>query len=440
MPNRSNDERLRAGESEPVKKRIWRHPEGNFVANSLRSIVQSDRQLAEYNSSMNFSATASVNIDIKDPSLIQMLLGRAEYCDVEAERESIRGRGVLITGAGGSIGRELAIAVARSHPKSLVIVDSAETNLFRIESELSSLLLDVVIRPIVADISRESDVGRIFSEHSIDLVYHAAAYKHVHFAERYSIPVLRTNVLGTEYVARQAAEAGATFILISTDKAEQPTGLLGMSKRLAELITNAHASGGARSFAIRSGNVLGSNGSFLEVVAQSLRSGHQIPVTDMNACRYYLTAHELATLLLRANCVGHSGDIYWLNLGPELSLRELLERLDRWLSTTAHRKAGVKIIGLRPGERLREPILLTCSEPIASGIWLVRHEPAIPFETSAFIRDLGEACKSHNEEHALRVATECLSTWNRGVAFSHSAALCRASSANAIPPGGEAKT
>jgi FlaA1/EpsC-like NDP-sugar epimerase len=389
---------------------------------------------------MNFSATASVNIDIKDPGLIQMLLGRPEYCEVEAERESIRGRAVLITGAGGSIGGELAIAVARSHPKSLVIVDSAETNLFRIESELSSLLLDVVIRPIVADISRESDVRRIFREHSIDLVYHAAAYKHVHFAERYCIPVLRTNVLGTEYMAHQAAEAGATFILISTDKAEQPTGLLGMSKRLAELITNAHASGGARSFAIRSGNVLGSNGSFLEVCAQSLRNGHQIPVTDMNACRYYLTARELATLLLRANCVGHSGDIYWLNLGPELSVRELLERLNEWLSRTAHTKAGAKIIGLRPGERLREPIVLTCSEPIASGIWLVRHEPAIPCEMSSLIRDLDEACKSQNEDHALRVATDYLGTWNRGVAFSHSPALRRASSANAIPSGGEGRT
>ena len=133
---------------------------------------------------MNFSATASINIDIRDPGLIQMLLGRPEYCEVEAEPESIRGRGVLITGAGGSIGRELAIAIARSQPKSLVIVDSAESNLFRIESELSSLLVDVVIQPIVADISRESDVRRIFREHSIDLVYHAAAYKHVHFAER----------------------------------------------------------------------------------------------------------------------------------------------------------------------------------------------------------------------------------------------------------------
>jgi FlaA1/EpsC-like NDP-sugar epimerase len=353
------------------------------------------------------------SFDTTDPGLIPILLGRPECCEPDAQCKSIEGRSVLITGAGGSIGTELAIAVAKSAPALLVVVDNAEANLFRLEAKLSALSLAVPVRSVLADVSRESDVRDIFRQYSVDLVYHAAAYKHVHFAERYWIPFFRTNVLGTKHVISAAAEAGATFILISTDKAQQPVGLLGVSKGLAELITSAYSGTGARSFTVRSGNVIGSSGSFLELIGHSLRNGQPIPVTCMEASRYYLTAREVANLLLRANRVGRAGSTYWLNLGPEFSVRELLGRLNSWLEMRGYPRTELNIIGLRPGERLREPIVLASQEAVAPGVWQLDHVTATEAEASSLVRRLSDACEYQNKQLAIRIARESLGVWGQ---------------------------
>lgn len=340
------------------------------------------------------------------------MLGRPECGDAEPERASVEGRRVLITGAGGSIGSELVSTIASCAPASLLLVDHAESSLFRVEAQ-RSLMGSVPITSLVADISRESDVRQLFRRHRVDVVYHAAAYKHVHLAERCCVPALRTNVLGTDYVAREAADTGAAFILISTDKAQQPVSMLGISKRLAELITSAYASEGARSTAARSGNVLGSSGSLLEVVANCIRTGDPVPVTSIEARRYFLTARELAVLLLRVTRVGQSGVTYWLNLGPEIPVGEILARVHRWAARRGYPALRLRNVGLRPGERLFEPVHLASDTPVASGVWVVQRESIAVARMSAMCRRLAEACHRHDEHTAGRIVIEAVEESNR---------------------------
>jgi FlaA1/EpsC-like NDP-sugar epimerase len=309
-------------------------------------------------------------------SLHERLLGRAERAILTAaDRQAFRGQRVLITGAGGSIGSELARQVANCGPARLTLVEQSEYNLFRIERELAVTHRGLALDVVLGDVTRPPDMRRAFCAARPHVVYHAAAYKHVGMAERAICPAVRTNVFGTVTVTRAAAEVGARFVLISSDKAAQPASVMGATKRLAELASLSLASGTFRPVAVRFGNVLGSSGSLLEIMLERVRDGRPIPITHEAATRYFMTAREAVALVMKADRLGRSGEIYWLDMGRPVRILDVAARLLDWAAEHGLPRVPLEIIGLRPGEKLREELttqgLALCRTSHAR-VWMTR--------------------------------------------------------------------
>ncbi|MFP3940659.1 MAG: UDP-N-acetylglucosamine 4,6-dehydratase family protein, partial [Thermoanaerobaculia bacterium] len=290
------------------------------------------------------------------------LLGRAPVrLDEEALDLFLRDRRVMVTGAGGSIGSELARQIARFRPARLLLIERAEFALFEIHRELGALWPEMDAVPIVADVTDEARMTSVFEQGVPDVIFHAAAHKHVPLMEASPGEALRNNVLGTDVVARLAGERGAgAFVLVSTDKAVRPTSVMGASKRLAELVTqdlDARYSG-TRFEAVRFGNVLGSAGSVIPIFREQIARGGPVTVTHPEMTRYFMTIPEAAQLVMQAGSIGRGGEIFVLDMGEPVKIVALAEQLIR---LAGHEPGdGVKIVftGPRPGEKLFEELSL----------------------------------------------------------------------------------
>ncbi len=300
--------------------------------------------------------------------MFEALLGRRER-EVLTEDETTRlaGQRVFVTGAGGSIGSELARQLASCRPALLTLFDQSEYNLFTIERELVEAFPDVPLDVVLGDVSRRRPLAQACRIARPHVVFHAAAYKHVTMVERAIGASLETNVFGTLHAARAAAAVGARFVLISSDKAAQPESVMGATKRLAELVAVADASPAFRPVVVRFGNVLGSSGSVMEVMLDCIRAGRPIPLTHRDATRYFMTVHEAVSLVLKADALGRPGDIYWLDMGQPVKIRDLAERLLVLATEAGYEPVPIVEIGLRPGEKLREELttqsLALCRTP-----------------------------------------------------------------------------
>jgi len=304
-------------------------------------------------------------------------------------RDQLTGRRVLITGAAGSIGSELAAQIAALDPQRLILLDQAESNLYFLSLQLRERHPDLLLEPAVGDILNAPRVRELLREHRPDIVYHAAAYKHVPLMEENPLEAIENNVLGTEVVAREAARAGVPkFILISTDKAVEPVGIMGMTKRVAELIVLTLISDATSAVAVRFGNVLGSDGSVLPLFKWQAATSGQLTVTDPDVSRYFMLPSEAVQLVLEAGRMGTHGDIFFLNMGEPLRILDLAHRLVRQSGFEPGVDVDIAISGLRPGERLKE-ILLAGGEELRSTehqwIYRVGHPPV---DRAAFLRDL----------------------------------------------------
>jgi FlaA1/EpsC-like NDP-sugar epimerase len=312
-------------------------------------------------------------------SLQEYLLGRPERGLLKpADRKALAEQVVLVTGAGGSIGSELARVAAECRPARLVLFEQSEYNLFQIERELRARWPGLPLVPVLGDVSRRRDIERACLETSPDVIYHAAAYKHVTMAERALLSAVRTNVFGTWHAARVAAAVGARFVQVSTDKAAQPTSIMGATKRLAELVALEAGGRGARVAAVRFGNVLGSSGSLLELMLEHMRNGTPIELTDPEATRYFMTPREAVSLILKADLLGRTGEIYWLDMGAPVRIVDLAERLLAWGEREGMARVPVRWVGLRPGEKLREELTtdgLSLARTTHRRIWMAR-QPA----------------------------------------------------------------
>jgi len=286
---------------------------------------------------------------------IQQLLGRALRARVEPDdRRAFAGRRVLITGAAGSIGSELARELAASDPAVLGMLDQSELGLFTIEREIEARHPETCVVPVLADVTHGRAVRRACRRIRPDVVYHAAAYKHVTMAERAPASAALVNVLGTVEAAAAAAAVGARFVLISSDKAADPTSVMGATKRLAERVSLAMASPAFRPVIVRFGNVIGSSGSVLRIMREQVRRGLPIPLTDADATRYFMTAGEAVALVLRADLLGRAAEIFWLEMGRPLRMRDLTSRLLDLEAAAGFPAVPIEIIGLRPGEKRNE--------------------------------------------------------------------------------------
>ena len=309
--------------------------------------------------------------DLRDVR-IEELLGRDPVRpDPELMTRDIAGKCVMVTGAGGSIGSELCRHILKQKPRTLVLVDQSEHALYCINAELQELKdrerLASQIAPALADVAQQHECARAAGAWWPDTIFHAAAYKHVPLLEANPLQCVRNNVFGTLNLSLAAENAGtATFILVSTDKAVRPTSVMGASKRICELIVQARAKAQQSTTysGVRFGNVLGSSGSVVPLFREQIEKGGPVTLTHSEVTRYFMTIPEAAQLVIQAGAMAQGGDMFILDMGEPLKLRDLARAMVELSGLTVRDEASpdgdieIVEIGLRPGEKLHEELLI----------------------------------------------------------------------------------
>jgi FlaA1/EpsC-like NDP-sugar epimerase len=291
-------------------------------------------------------------IDVED------LLRRAPArIDVDSVKESFRGRRVLITGAGGSIGSELARQLLEFGPKQLILLGRGENSIFEAMQTLDRNRADIV--PVILDIRDGDRLHAIFREFRPDVVFHAAAHKHVHFMEMYPEEAVATNILGTLNVIQASSEVAVErFVLISSDKAVNPTSVMGVTKRVSELLVlDVARRTGARFTTVRFGNVLSSRGSVVPIFRRQLEKGGPLTVTDPEAKRFFMTIPEAVQLVMQASVLAEPGDLFVLDMGEQVKIVDLANDLIGLHGLEKGEDIQIEFTGLRPGEKLSEELL-----------------------------------------------------------------------------------
>jgi FlaA1/EpsC-like NDP-sugar epimerase len=302
--------------------------------------------------------TGDVDLAQIRPVQVEDLLGREQVeVDLAEVASYLRAKTVLVSGAGGSIGSELCRQIARVGPSRLVLVDYAETALFEIERELVEEREFPASVPVLGDCGNRAKLRQVFERYRPEVVFHAAAYKHVPLMEANPIESVRNNVLATRAVADTAVEFGAErFVLVSTDKAANPKTVMGQSKALCEWVVETYghrADVPTRFVAVRFGNVLGSSGSVVPIFRRQLERGGPLTVTHPEMTRYFMTIPEAASLVVQAGAIGGRGEVYVLDMGEPVKIVELAENMIRLSGQT---DVQIEFVGTRPGEKLHEEL------------------------------------------------------------------------------------
>ncbi|MBT2758422.1 polysaccharide biosynthesis protein [Mesobacillus foraminis] len=292
---------------------------------------------------------------------VEDLLGREPIkLDIESISEYLTGKTVLVTGAGGSIGSEICRQIAPFNPARLILLGHGENSIYSIEMELKESYGNTKIQLIteIADMQDADKMDHIMSTYNPDVVYHAAAHKHVPLMERNPEEAVKNNVLGTLNAARAASWNGVkTFVMISTDKAVNPTSVMGSTKRLAEMIIQAMDQKSATKFvAVRFGNVLGSRGSVIPLFKKQIEKGGPVTVTHPDMIRYFMTIPEASRLVIQAGSLARGGEIFVLDMGDPVKIVDLAKNLIK-LSGNSLEEIGIEFTGMRPGEKLFEELL-----------------------------------------------------------------------------------
>jgi FlaA1/EpsC-like NDP-sugar epimerase len=299
--------------------------------------------------------------DIRDLK-IEDLLGRRQIeTDLEAVTAMLRGRRVLVTGAGGSIGSEIARQVAAAQPSALLLLDHDETHLHDLLGDLEAT---PEAEPVLADVRERDRILSVFSRYRPEVVFHAAAHKHVRFLEECPGEAVSTNVLGTANVADAAAAAGTRrFVLISTDKAVRPASVMGASKWFAERIVRSLDAAGCAFSSVRFGNVLGSRGSVIPKFLRQISRGGPVTVTDPAMTRYFMSVPEAVELVLQAAAMARGGEVFTLDMGEPVNILDLARKVIRLSGRVPGTDVAIEVIGAGPGEKLSEEFLDPAESP-----------------------------------------------------------------------------
>jgi len=350
-------------------------------------------------------------VDKLTPASAQSFLGRdTRDVPLNAASQSYQDRVVLVSGAGGSIGSELCRQVLACHPTKLVLYELSELALYTIHQELFPLgqELGIEVVPVLGSVTDPRQVRMVLERHQIQVVLHAAAYKHVPLVEANPLPGLANNAFGTQTLARLSARAGVErFILISSDKAVRPTNVMGASKRMAELIVQDLASRNSRTIftMVRFGNVLGSSGSVVPLFQDQISRGGPVTVTDPRVKRYFMTTHEAVQLVLQAGAEAQGGEVFVLDMGKPVSIlhlaRQVIESAGYSLrdEDTPDGDIAIEIIGLRPGEKMEEELTLSANLTPTHNpkIFCAREAVLSEIEVAALMRELRQAVASGDE-------------------------------------------
>ena len=322
------------------------------------------------------------------------LLGRKEVVLDQSEfNRYFTGKTVLVTGAGGSIGSEICRQIAKFHPERLLLLGHGENSIYLIHRELTNRYADEIeILPLIADIQDRELMFDIMKEYKPDLVYHAAAHKHVPLMEANPKESVKNNIFGTKNVAEAAKAAGVTkFVMVSTDKAVNPPNVMGATKRVAEMIvTGLNEEEKTQFVAVRFGNVLGSRGSVVPVFKDQIAKGGPLTVTDYRMTRYFMTIPEASRLVIQAGYLALGGEIFVLDMGDPVRIVDLAEKV---IKLSGHTVAEIGIVesGIRPGEKLYEELMSTServSKKIHDKIFIGKVEPKSMAEVEDFVKDL----------------------------------------------------
>jgi FlaA1/EpsC-like NDP-sugar epimerase len=299
---------------------------------------------------------------------LEDLLGRESVILDNSEiKEYIKDKTVLVTGGGGSIGSELCRQISKFSPSNLIILDNYENNVYELQNELKSIYPLLNHKIIIACIKDRLRMEKIFNQYKPEVVFHAAAHKHVPLMEENPGEAIKNNVFGTLNITECADKYGVKrFVMISTDKAVNPTNIMGASKRICEMIVQAMDKQSKTIFvAVRFGNVLGSNGSVIPLFKKQIANGGPVTVTNKNITRYFMTIPEASQLVLQAGSYAKGGEIFVLDMGKPVKIYDLACELIKLSGFEPHKDIKIKITGLRPGEKLYEE-LLTEEEGLSS--------------------------------------------------------------------------
>ena len=350
-------------------------------------------------------ASGEVKVERSRPVAIEDLLGRAPVnLDSIGITRMLRNRVVLVTGAGGSIGSELCRQILAHHPQLLIMVEQTEIALFEIEQELDGTGQRDRLLPLITDVTDEEAMRKVFAQHRPAIVFHAAAHKHVPLMERQPGEALKNNTLATASLTRLASEHQVDrFVLISTDKAINPTSVMGCSKRLAEkvLLARQYAPANRTAFlAVRFGNVLGSSGSVIPVFRRQIAQGGPVTVTHPDMTRYFMTIPEAVGLVLQTATLGQGGEIFILDMGQPVKIIDMARQMIELSGYKPDLDIEIKITGLRPGEKLFEELRHTdeTHEPTEHPrIFKLRSEPVLE-DVESWLSDLRVAAGGSSQQ------------------------------------------
>ncbi|HEX4054806.1 MAG TPA: nucleoside-diphosphate sugar epimerase/dehydratase [Tepidisphaeraceae bacterium] len=298
-----------------------------------------------------------------DPDLNDLLGRKPVSLDTPELQRFLAGKSVLVTGAGGSIGSEICRQSMKFCPRRMILLDQAENNLFEIDRELRHRWVGAEIVPQIADVCDARRIGAIFEQHQPHVIFHCAAHKHVPMMECNPGEAIKNNVFGSRTVADAARASGcAAFVMVSTDKAVNPTSIMGASKRCAELYVQSLNTNDSptRFVAVRFGNVLGSSGSVVPIFRKQIEAGGPVTVTHPDMKRYFMTIAEASQLVMQAGAIGQGGEIFILDMGEPMKILSLAKEMIRRRGLKPGKDIAIEFTGIRPGEKLYEE--LSCAD------------------------------------------------------------------------------
>ncbi len=301
---------------------------------------------------------ASYLSDLRDVSIEDLLGREVVNLDWKLINQGLAGKQILVTGGGGSIGSELCRQIARIGPSRLIVVEQSEYKLFLLQRELRAQFPSLSMASCLADVCDAEAMDQVFERYRPNIVFHAAAYKHVALLEHQVREAVRNNIIGTKLVAETAVSHGVLrFVLISSDKAVKPASVMGSSKRVAELVcSDLNKSGGTQFVAVRFGNVLASDGSVVPLFKEQIAAGGPVTVTHPDATRYFMTIPEACQLIMQTAVIGDGGDLYVLDMGEPVSINYLAEQMIRLSGNKLGDDLEIQFIGLGAGEKLHEEL------------------------------------------------------------------------------------
>jgi len=339
--------------------------------------------------------------------------------DLQSIRESVAGKNILVTGAGGSIGSELCRQLTSFDPALIVLMGHGENSIFNVSLELEQKFGATNAVAVVGDVRDRAHVRAVFKRYRPDIIYHAAAHKHITLMERNIEEAVKNNVTGTHVVAEEALEAGAgRFVLISTDKAVNPVSAMGAAKMVAELVVQCIRDRGPTEFVtVRFGNVLGSRGSVITLFKKQIESGGPVTITHREMTRYFMTVYEAVQLLIQASAIGQNGEIMILDMGKPVRIVDLAYDLIRLSGYVPEKDVAIEFIGIKPGERLSEELFASYEDLKETPIEeiMVAIPPPIKAradEVSPKILRLEEAAAAMDHELTVQLLSELVPSYN----------------------------